>query len=568
MAQMSSALEQAIMAFARLGVPKRALAITAFALVSAIVIALLIVLVPGGAASSLALVALSTVIGGSLFALLIRSLSPLTALAHILEASAEGAGAKAAPTRAVDSIARMRANAEAMAARLEKWKRRPRRHRLSGLPLQDEFLSIATDDIEGNPRTVLLGLVRVANLDAMAAFDPIGAERALTLFSKRLKDALDPSRVVAHIDRDCFAIWFRGIAPEKELAAELQALNYVLSQDIEAGTFTVTPDVQIGSAVYPVDATDAANLLSRAFVSLARPQRGANGALAFFATASPEETSRRFVLEQKLRQAIEQQQLEVHYQPIVDVAAGAVVGAEALLRWRHPTMGLIAPAEFVPILEDTGLIDEIGLWTLNTVCRHLRHWRDTGLDLRIAINISARQLREPLLPKIIARALAAHKLQPADLELELTETAAMENRENLQALFESLRAEGFGLSIDDFGSGYSSFGYLRTLPFSKLKIDREFVSHVDTRAGSRAICKALIELAKGLELTVLAEGVERYEEVETLRQLGCVTFQGFYFAQPMPAKALRSAVVTGDWRELTASPVHRQQAELRRRVGE
>jgi len=561
-------LEQARKAITRLGLPKRVLAITAAGFALATMIALALALTSWSAVASLALVALSVVIGGSLLTALSHSVSPLSALAHALETSAEGAGEKLMSSWPIDSPSRMQANADAMAARLEKWKRRPRRHALTGMPLQDELLAIAGDDIESQPRAVLMGLVRFANYDAMAAFDPLGAERALTLFARRLKEAVDPCRVVAHIDRDCFAIWFRGIAPEKESAAELQALNYVLSQDIEAGIFTVTPDVQIGSALYPVDATDAPNLLSRAFVSLARPQRSANGALAFFAAASPEETSRRFVLEQKLRVAIEHRQLEVHYQPIVDVTAGRVVGAEALLRWRHPSLGMIAPAEFIPILEDTGLIDEIGLWTLNTVCRHLRVWRDAGLDLRIAINISARQLREPLLPRMITRALAAHKLSPADLELELTETAAMEDAEHTLKLFQDLRSEGFGLSIDDFGSGYSSLGYLRTLPFSKLKIDREFVSHVDTRPGSRAICKALIELAGGLDLTVLAEGVERYEEVETLRQLGCVSFQGYYFAHPMPAKALAGAVTSSDWRALAASPVHRQQAELRRRVGE
>ncbi len=565
---MIGAFRQVETTVARMGLAKRALASAQAAFGFAMAMALVMIIIPGGIGWSLALVALSAACGGALLFVLAKLLTPLTGLAHVLEASAEGAGNEAAPSRPIDSMARMLANAEAMAARLEKWKRRPRRHPLTGLPLQDEFIAIATDDIEGEPKSVLLGLVRLANYDAMAAYDPVGAENALKCFARRVKEAVDPSRAVAHIDRDCFAIWFRGVAPEQESAAELKALNYVLSQDIEAGAFTVTPDVQIGSAVYPVDATDAANLLSRAFVSLARPQRSANGALAFFAIASSEETRRRFMLEQKLRQAIEQQQLDVHYQPIIDIEAGAVVAAEALLRWRHPGMGMIAPSEFVPILEETGLIDEIGLWALNTVCRHLRAWRDQGLDIRVAVNISARQLREPLLPRMIARTLSAHKLTPADLELELTETAAMEDTERTRGIFEDLRHEGFGLSIDDFGSGYSNLGYLRALPFSKLKIDREFVSHVDTRPGSRAICKAMIELANGLGITALAEGVERREEVEILNQLGCTTFQGFYFAQPMAAKLLRAAIETGDWRELAHSPVHRQQSELRRRLGE
>jgi EAL domain-containing protein (putative c-di-GMP-specific phosphodiesterase class I)/GGDEF domain-containing protein len=531
------------------------------------VLTLLAVSMPDGLLS-LALLGLSAVIVCALLVLLSRALAPLVTLAHSLETIAEGAGEQQAPQAPIDSVARMQANAEAVAMRLEKWRRRPRRHSLTGLPLQEEFLALANDDIEGKPRAVLLGLVRLANYDAMAAFDPAGAEQVLDLFARRLRAALDPSRTIAHIDHDCFAIWFRGMAPEDEATAELQALSYVLAQDVEAGAFTVAPDVQIGSARYPIDSADAANLLSRAFVSLARPQRSVNGALAFFANAAPDEARRRFVLEQQLRRAVEQRQLELHYQPIIDISAGKVVGAEALLRWRHPQLGLVMPAEFVPILETTGLIDEIGMWTVNTVCRHLRYWRDAGLDLTIAVNVSARQLREPMLPKMIAQAVAAHNLAPADIELELTETAAMEDVERMASVFQHLRAEGFGLAVDDFGSGYSSLGYLRTLPFTKLKIDREFVDNVDTRTGSRAICKALVELARGLDITVLAEGVERREEVNSLRAIGCAVFQGFYFARPTPAKDLRRVIESGEWQAWAKSPVRRQQDELRRRVGE
>jgi Amt family ammonium transporter len=522
----------------------------------------------GGFALAVGFMFAATVMAGALLWRLRQALSPISEIAHVLEVSSEGAGGKAVPDVAIDGAARMRINAEAIAARLEKWKRRPRRHVLTGLPLQDEFLALANEDIDGRPRSVLLGLVRLANYDQVAAYDPESAEHVLGLFAQRLKQALDPSRVIAHIDRDCFAIWFRGIAPHEESTAELNALSYVLEQEIEAGGFAVTPDVQVGSALYPVDSTDAANLLSRAFVSLARPQRTSTGGLAYYGSTSPEEAKRRFSLEQTLRQAIAQQQLEIQYQPIVDLAKGAATGAEALLRWRHPSLGSIAPAEFVPLLEQTGLIEDVGLWTLHTACKQLRLWRDAELDLKLAINLSARQLDEPLLAKIIARTLAAHKLAASDIELELTETAAMRDDGRAQKLFEQFRAEGFGLSIDDFGSGYSSLRYLKNLPFTKLKIDREFVAHVDTRPSSQAICKALIELSNGLGLTVLAEGVERREEVETLRRLGCTAFQGFYFARPMPGKAICAAVSSVEWRALLQSPIHRQHDELRRRISD
>jgi EAL domain-containing protein (putative c-di-GMP-specific phosphodiesterase class I)/GGDEF domain-containing protein len=492
---------------------------------------------------------------------------PLTEMAHELEASSEGQGARLLPTGDIDALARMRINVEALAQRLEKLKRRRRRHALTGLPLQEEFLQVAADDIDAQPRSVRLGLVRLANLDAITAFDPATADRALAEFAKRLRGALDATRLLAHVDRDCFAIWFRGVAPDDESGAELQALSYVLAQEIEAGALTITPDVQIGSALYPGDSRDAANLLSRAFVSLARPQRAADGRLAFFAPRSPEAMRRRFVLEQKLIRAIEAQQFQLHYQPLIDVRAGKTVGAEALLRWRHPELGEVSPAEFVPILEQAGLIEEVGFWTMNAACRDLRAWRDEGLDLKLAINISARQFRDPLLGKMLARTLAAQNLTPGDLELELTETAAMEDRERTLALLNELREAGFGLALDDFGSGYSSLGYLKNLPVTKLKIDREFVSHLDLRPGSRAICKALVELCTGLDIAVLAEGVERREEVDTLARLGCATFQGFFFSRAVPASEF-GAAARKDWRALLQSPVHLQHSELRRRVSE
>jgi EAL domain-containing protein (putative c-di-GMP-specific phosphodiesterase class I) len=249
---------------------------------------------------------------------------------------------------------------------------------------------------------------------------------------------------------------------------------------------------------------------------------------------------------------------------------GRVVGAEALLRWRSAMHEGATPDQIVKILEDTGLVHEIGLWTLNTACRQLRCWRDSGLvdgkDFKIAVNLSVHQLRDRALPVALERTLAAHDLSPTQVELELTETAAMEDAERTLALFQELREAGFSLAIDDFGSGYSSLAYLRRLPFQKLKIDREFVTHVDQRADSRAICKALIDLTAGLELAVLAEGVERVEEVETLQTLGCSTFQGYYFSRPLPADDFIHAITNNDWLARTSSRVRRQRDELRRRL--
>lgn len=466
-------------------------------------------------------------------------------------------------SRTADGLERIEANLELLVSKLD---RRAERDLITHLPVREEFLSHVNAGLHTSQGEVLLGLVRLANYERVFAFDSAAAHRVLAAFGGRLRDAVHAARRIGHIDRDCFAIWFEGV-DRKRAEAELRALSYVLTQEMRDATVTLTPDVQLGSAIYPLDAEDGASLLNRAFVSLARPQRTAEGRIAFFAAPSPKEARRRFALEQDLRQAVQRGELSLHYQPFVDTAAGKVSGAEALLRWRHPRLGDVPPGQFVAIMEEAGLVHEIGHWILNTACRQLSAWRGGPLaDVRIAINLSAYQFRDPTLKAALTRTLASHGLSPNQLELELTETVAMEDAGRTLQLFEELKQLGFSLAIDDFGSGYSSLGYLKKLPFSKLKIDREFVSHVDQRADSRAICRSLIELCNGLGISVLAEGVERREEVEELNKLGCTTFQGFYFSPGVTAAAFEQLVTDSEWLSLIGSRVHRDRAEIRRRM--
>lgn len=290
------------------------------------------------------------------------------------------------------------------------------------------------------------------------------------------------------------------------------------------------------------------------------------------ASSSPEVTIMapdRSSLEPDLRRALGSDQFVLHYQPVVDLGSGRLAGAEALVRWQHPELGLLPPVKFIPALEETGLMNEVGPWILDAACRQARAWEEDGLTgLKMAVNLSARQLRDPSLKATIVRTLDLHGLQPQSLELELKEMAAMENMELTRALFTDLRSLGVSLAIDDFGSGYSSLSYVRKLPFDKLKIDREFVTNVEARPDSQAICRALIELTRGLSLNVLAEGVETREEVETLRGLGCTMFQGFYFARPLTAEIFAATVRDPNWLALLASPVHREIAGLRNRIAQ
>jgi EAL domain-containing protein (putative c-di-GMP-specific phosphodiesterase class I)/GGDEF domain-containing protein len=495
---------------------------------------------------------------------LVRALKPIAALGALLEGHARRRDG--AEGRALDDQREIIANFHTITAQLEALNKQTRRHPVTDLPLREEFLSAVAQDLAFAASSSLLGLVRVANFDRLVAFDVAAGERLIGVIAQRLCEALGEGRPVAQVDRDCFSVWFGAGDPEAA-QAKLEAIAYVLMRDVCDDTMTVTPDIQLGSARYPMDSEEPGNLLNRAFVSLARPQRTANGAIAFFERPSPQQAKRRFSLEQNLRHAVRRGELTLHYQPFVDLAMGRVSGAEALMRWTHPRDGAVSPVQIVPILEETGLVHEIGLWTLNTACRDLRLWSEAGHgELKIAINLSAHQLRDSALASALCRTVTSHGLKPSQIELELTETAAMEDAARTQAMFEKLREEGFSLAIDDFGSGYSSLSYLRRLPFQKLKIDREFVAHVDQRADSRTICKALIDLTAGLELAVLAEGVERFEEVETLHALGCSTFQGYYFSHPLPAREFITTITDPYWQARTSSRVHRQQDELRRRL--
>lgn len=495
---------------------------------------------------------------------LVRALRPVTVLAGMLDRQASKLSG-AQPCTA-DDHRQLVSNVQLITVQLEALNREAPAHPVTGLMMRDAFITAVAGDLAFKSAPALMGIVRLANYDQLAAFDPAAAERVLKVVAQRLGSAVG-KRPVAHVDRDCFAVWFSGDATLQKAQAELAALGYTLASDVEEGGATLTPDVQLGAAFYPVDAEEPGTLLSRAFVSLARPQRTADGGLSFFARPSPHEAKRRFSLEQCLRQAVRRGELHLQYQPIVDLAMGRVVGAEALMRWSSGTHGSVPPSQIVPLLEETGLVHEVGLWTINAACRQLRDWTALGhTDLKVAVNLSARQLRDNTLASVLKRAIASHGLKSSQLELELTETAAMEDAARTQTMFEQLREAGFSLAIDDFGSGYSSLTYLRRLPFQKLKIDREFVSHIDQRADSRTICKALIELTAGLELGVLAEGVERFEEVETLHTLGCSTFQGYYFAKPLGASEFISTITDSSWLARLGSRVCRQQDELRRRL--
>ncbi|URW75115.1 EAL domain-containing protein [Sphingomonas donggukensis] len=419
-------------------------------------------------------------------------------------------------------------------------------HPVSGLPVREGLIERIARDRGG-----LLGIIAFTDFDRLSAFDPVLADRVFTACTKRLRAMLPAERFLAQVDRGHIGVWFGagpGDAPsdatsDADAWAELDAVAYALSEVIVDGDNQIIP--QVAFRLAPHDAADGqspAAFVARTLASFALPPCGSVSVVQ--PVADQAETARdRFALEQDLRQAIDRRELRLAYQPLVDASQGCIGGAEALIRWEHPTRGLIPPAQFVPVLESMGLAQEIGMWALNTALREARGWAASDLGrLRVAVNVSSLQLERDDLPQLVQRTLESHGVSASQLELELTESVATSDAEHCRGIFARLRAMGIKLAVDDFGTGYSGFSSLRTLDFDKIKIDREFVTDVDSRGDSQAICQSIIALGRGLGIRVLAEGVERRGEYEWLRRHGCHHFQGYYFGQPMTGEAFAAWV--------------------------
>ena len=404
-------------------------------------------------------------------------------------------------------------------------------HPLSGLPMREPLLARIAVDGGG-----LLGAIAFPDFDRLTAFDPALGERVFAILAARLRRMVPENRFLAQVDRGQLCIWFGQEADAATAQAELDAVSYALSDAILIEGREIEPQVQYRIAAFDQhDDLTAAAFLSRTLASFAL----AGGMVAAAeVTVDPAERARdRYDLEQDLRQAIARRELLLEFQPLIDAQARRVCGAEALLRWHHPTRGAVSPARFVPVLEAIGLAGEIGMWVLNAAVREAGEWQDRGfVDMRMAVNVSGLQLDGDDLPILIERTLERHELGANCLEIELTESVATSDAAHCRRIFEQLRAMGVKLAVDDFGTGYSGFSSLRTLRFDKIKIDREFVTAVDTRVDSQAICQSIIALAHGLGIRVLAEGVERHAEYAWLRAHGCHHFQGYYFSRPLDAE--------------------------------
>jgi EAL domain-containing protein (putative c-di-GMP-specific phosphodiesterase class I)/GGDEF domain-containing protein len=564
-------LHRALAALPWLGYGGKVLALAAVAVAIPLGLAIGLVLSPPTASHQILPIAF---VGGataaSLAALAAVSslLSSLRAAAEELRACARLAGAPDPTDGRGDAVTVMASDVKHLAAKFDSVRHRlANRHPVTGVATREPFFTAVAQDLKGRPPAATLGVIRFAQFERLAAVDRPAAEQALQVFAERLTATLGPGRPLAQVDRDCFAVWLCDPTGPKGAAESLQQIAEVLARPIGEQDAPVIPDVRIGAAIFPHDGEDGPTLLTRATAALGKAGRMANSRLAFHSEESSTAAQERFVMEQALRQAMARGELALHYQPVIDLTGGRVVGAEALLRWRHPELGSIPPARFLPVLEQSGMILEVGAWIFDRACADAIDFEELGLKpFRVGVNLSQRQFRDPKLAATVADAIRRRGVKPHHLELELTETALMEDLPHTRQVFDALAAIGVSVAIDDFGAGASSLGDLKSLPFSKLKIDRAFVTEVGQRHDSQAVCAALIELSRRLDIAVLAEGVETREEVEALRVMGCSLFQGFFFSRPLPADKFKRKVTDPEWLALLASPAQRQVFDLGERL--
>lgn len=358
--------------------------------------------------------------------------------------------------------------------------------------------------------------------------------------SNRLKANIRTGDTVARFGGDEFAIVVSDLDDPEDAAVLSQKLLKVLSEPYFIQGNEIRSGTSIGIATYGADSPDAESLLTHSDVALYRAKAEGRGTFQFFTEAMDREVKARVRLATELRQAITGDELELFYQPQVDLRSGDIIGLEALVRWNHPKRGLVSPGEFIIAAERAGLIIELGRWVMREACRQTRAWMDMQIapDF-VAINLSALQFRTPdELEKDIARALVDNGLPPQKLEVELTETVLMDASRRQGETLRRLQDRGVRIAIDDFGTGYSSLDYLRCFPVDRIKIAQNFVSDLETGQGDRAIVRAALGLARELGLGVVAEGIETRKQLSLLKSWGCHEGQGFYFARPQPANAV------------------------------
>ena len=417
---------------------------------------------------------------------------------------------------------------------------------LTGLPNRAHFSERLHALIKAADRAGQKCAVLFINLDGFKEINDslghVAGDHILREVAQRLEQCVRESDNLARIGGDEFAFVLPEISGTGGIEFIVNAAERIhgaisdSAMAVDGHTFTVT--VSIGIAIYPDDGADVIDLMKGADVALAHAKRTGRNQYQFHTVGMNARVLEMVLMDRELRQALEQHQFLLHYQPQIDIHTGRITGAEALIRWQHPVRGLLFPAHFISIAEERGLIDRIGEWVLQESCRQNKAWQAAGLpSIAIAVNLSALHFQQNNFSQEVARILQDCGTAPCYLELELTESAVMRDADKTIAAMHELKAIGVQLSLDDFGTGYSSLSQLKRFPFDKLKIDRSFVQGLPDDADDLALTTAIVAMGKALKLTVIAEGVETQVQRDVLQTLGCDEIQGYWVAKPLPVEA-------------------------------
>lgn len=430
-------------------------------------------------------------------------------------------------------IAHARAQAELRSARAT-LQQRAEQNPVTGLPNRGR-LELHLQTLLSSEGPVALLLIEAGRRShAIRALLPDAGHKLQQEMARRLAMQTGPEDLLAHLDDGSFAVVMPHCHGEEALAALAGRLNQALEPPFELGDYRIAISSRIGACR---TGDDAEHMLLAATAALLQVDARRGGAYRLYTPDMHQVGKRRLILESALHQALAREEFELHYQPKASISTGSIVGAEALLRWRHPTLGPISPLEFVPILEDSGLIVEVGRWVIEQACLQACRWRDAGLPpINIAVNLSAAQFHESGLIDTIRDILAESRLPPERLVLEITERVAVNGEAPTIAVMDALHRLGVRIALDDFGADYSSLGYLKRFPIDTLKIDRMFITDLDASEADRNIVRAIVAMGHSLGLRVVAEGIETETQRAFLATCACDVMQGYLYSRPLPAE--------------------------------